>query len=102
MPAKPFLIVCILKTKQSIDMKLYMKGNFVCIKICENNSSLNLRFEIFMAFWVLKTFQDLREIGPRAIFHVQAQSVDLLCALVFLWDDRACPVMSPKPVICLV
>ena len=31
-PGKPFLIVCILKTKKYIGMKLCMKGNFVRIK----------------------------------------------------------------------
>ena len=31
-PGQPFLIVCILKTKRHIGMKLYMKGNFVRIK----------------------------------------------------------------------
>ena len=31
-PGKPFLIVCILKTKTYMGMKLCMKGNFVRIK----------------------------------------------------------------------
>ena len=31
-PGKPFLIVCTLKTKKYIGMKLCMKGNFVRIK----------------------------------------------------------------------
>ena len=31
-PEKPFLIVCVLKTKHCIDLKLCMTGNFVPIK----------------------------------------------------------------------
>ena len=42
-PAKPVLIVRVLKTKKCIGMKLCIKGNFV--QIYEKNSSVNLRGE---------------------------------------------------------
>ena len=64
-PAKPFLIACILKTKKRVGIKLCMKDNFIHVKICEKNSSVNLRLEIFvMAFRVRKLFGTFEKRAP--------------------------------------
>ena len=48
-PAKPFLVICILKTEKCIDLKFCMKGTSVHIKdIMELNSSVIIRFEILL------------------------------------------------------
>ena len=51
--------------KQCITIKLCMEVNFGRIKLCEKNSSVNIRFKSFFnGFLGQKTFRDLREKGP--------------------------------------
>ena len=65
---RPFLIVYILKTKKYIGMKLCMKGNLFVLKICQKNSSVNLRLEIFvMAFRVRKLFGTFEKRAPGTV-----------------------------------
>ena len=46
-------------------MKLCMRGKFVILKICEKNSSVNLRFEIFVAaFRARKLFGTFEKRAP--------------------------------------
>ena len=65
-PGKPFLIVCILKTKKYIGKKLYMKGNFVRIKNMSKEQLCKLKvWDFCYGFPGPKTFRDLRETAPR-------------------------------------
>ena len=65
-----------------IDMKLCMKGNFFILKVYENNSSVNLRFEIFVvAFRIQKLFGTFKKRAPECrastYFHVNLSSFEV-------------------------
>ena len=66
-PAKPFFVICILKTENHIGPKLCMKGTSVHIKnIMELNSSVIIRLEILLWLSGCENFPGPSRNGPRA------------------------------------
>ena len=66
-PAKPFFVICILKTEKPIGPKLCMEGTSLHIKsIIELNSSVIIRFEILLWLSGRENFSGPSRNGPLA------------------------------------
>ena len=97
MPAKTFLVICILKTEKRIGLKHCMKATSVHIKnIMELNSSVIIRLEILLWLTGCKNFSAPSRNGPQAGKIMVLGSSDLKSINIGLTVELRMPTTQAK------